>query len=126
MLESGWTLPKVFGKTRSSPPFGQESFHSRSVSSTAGDIGISRWPADDFGMPTAPHSSARWRTVIVRLSKSTTLHGRPRNSEARGPVKIAVKISGRYGSDIKKLEVGIVPRSSASTAARANHTWCRP
>jgi hypothetical protein len=46
-------------------------------------------------MPIVRHSSARWRTVIVRFSKSTADHGRPRSSEARNPVKIAVTISGR-------------------------------
>jgi hypothetical protein len=35
------------------------------VLNTVGVIGIARCPADDFGMPIVPHSSARWRTVIV-------------------------------------------------------------
>jgi hypothetical protein len=90
-----WTLPNVLGKTGSSVPFGQASFHSRNVLTTVGDIGISRCPAADFGMPIVPHSSARCRTVIVRLAKSTAGHGRPHNSEARIPVNTAVTISGR-------------------------------
>ena len=48
-----------------------------------------------FGAPIALYLSARWRTWITALSRSTSPQGSPRSSLARMPVKIAVTNSGR-------------------------------
>src|SRR6185295_1750841 len=50
---------------------------------TSDGTGIVRRLAAAFGLPMAHHLSARCRTVIVALPKSTSGHVRPRNSEAR-------------------------------------------
>lgn len=49
----------------------------------------------EIDSPIVPQRSARCLSVIVRLSKSTALHGRPRSSLARIPVKTAVTKNGR-------------------------------
>jgi len=93
--------PSLSGKTnrsRLSPSpanRGKASFHSRSVVITIGASGTSRRPALLFGEPRVFQRSARCLTVNTRSSKLTSSHSRPRNSEARNPVKIAVVNNGR-------------------------------
>src|SRR5262245_2138723 len=74
---------------------GQLSRHCLSELMTIGASGISRLPAFDFGGPMRPQRLARWRTWITPFAKSTSRHGRPRNSPRRIPVKIAVMMNGR-------------------------------
>src|SRR5262245_20004552 len=88
-------LPLVLGKTRSKAPFGHASFHSRNVFSTSGPSGTVRLPDLDFGLPISLYLSARWRTCSSPRFRSTSPQRRPRSSEARSPVKVAVIRNGR-------------------------------
>ena len=72
-----------------------------------GTSGMSRLPAADFGAPILNHASARWDTVSLPASRSMSAHRRPRNSEARRPVKIATTKNARQRSDTLSSNVRI-------------------
>ena len=94
MLAINSTLPAPFGKTRLNLPAGKRPSIREGVH-TSGGIGTVRSLVSDFGRPMSLNRSARCRTWISRLSRSTSCQRSPRNSEARSPVKIAVNRTGR-------------------------------
>ena len=119
------------GNTRSASFRGHASRHSRSAFTTIGSSGTVRRPAADLSGPMVPNRSARWRTCSSLRARSTSAQRRPRNSEARNPVKIAVSSSGRsrtrrrHGNDgahlVRRRNVDTSFRAAASAACRQGH-----
>ena len=83
----------AIGNTRPRFPFGRASFHSFRVLITMGGAGTVRSPEMDFGLPMALCLS-----VLVNpdfpLVEIDVSPAKPRSSEARRPVKIAVSMIG--------------------------------
>jgi hypothetical protein len=58
-------------------------------------MGIVRCPDALLGLPMVLNLSARWRTCSSAFFRSISDHCRPRSSDARRPVNIAVTNRGR-------------------------------
>lgn len=88
-------IPAAIPEKRSICPLGQSARHALRALTTIGASGCRACQLSTLADQYAAKPSARWRTRITPLSRSTLRQFRPRNSLSLMPVKIAVMINRR-------------------------------